>query len=450
MPGSPASKQIVTMLRLALILFGLFTVSDCAKNLTCSPKRQADIFLLLDASGSLGKRNFVRTLHFVEGIVDFFTIGPDSVRVGLATFAKYVGNRIWLDQYMNKTSLLEAVHAIRYSKGNTKTNMALKLARFEAFSEQHGGRDTVPNFLVVLTDGQSSHPKKTEREANLLAKENITVLAIGVGGRLNRKELKVIASSPSLVFSVKNFKALTSIKSHMVTNICEGSRDGEWSEWGGWSECSKTCGGGVQYRERNCLNPAPANGGKECEGLSRETLSCNQESCFLNASGSVGLDNFKHVLDFVKALVSSFPISPDRVRVGMETFAGRIANRITMDQHMDTSELVEAVNGIRYTRGPTNTHLALKQARLYDFAGGRDMVPNFLVVLTDGRSSNPLQTEAEASLLAKENITVLTIGVGGFKKKELELIASSPNLVLDVKSVEVLHRLQNDLVEIIC
>ena len=83
----------------------------------CSPERQANIFLLLDASGSLGKRNFDRTLHFAEGIVDSFTIGPDSVRVGLATFSKYVDNRIWLDQYMNKTSLLEAVHAIRYTKG---------------------------------------------------------------------------------------------------------------------------------------------------------------------------------------------------------------------------------------------------------------------------------------------------------------------------------------------
>ena len=51
-----------------------------------------------------------------------------------------------------------------------------------------------------------------------------------------------------------------------------GSRDGEWSEWGGWSECSKTCGGGVQYRERNCSNPAPANGGKECEGIAQNFI----------------------------------------------------------------------------------------------------------------------------------------------------------------------------------
>ena len=48
--------------------------------------------------------------------------------------------------------------------------------------------------------------------------------------------------------------------------------DGGLSEWG---KCSKPCGGGTQTRE--CNNPAPANGGKPCEGPLSQP--CNTQPC---------------------------------------------------------------------------------------------------------------------------------------------------------------------------
>ena len=41
---------------------------------------------------------------------------------------------------------------------------------------------------------------------------------------------------------------------------------GEWSEFGNWSDCSAECGGGSQFRLRDCDNPTPADGGADCEG----------------------------------------------------------------------------------------------------------------------------------------------------------------------------------------
>ncbi|XP_035668229.1 coadhesin-like isoform X2 [Branchiostoma floridae] len=51
--------------------------------------------------------------------------------------------------------------------------------------------------------------------------------------------------------------------------------DGGWSDWGPWSTCSVTCGVGEQTRDRTCTNPAPANGGADCDGLTQETQACN-------------------------------------------------------------------------------------------------------------------------------------------------------------------------------
>ncbi|XP_062982800.1 A disintegrin and metalloproteinase with thrombospondin motifs 1 [Elgaria multicarinata webbii] len=54
---------------------------------------------------------------------------------------------------------------------------------------------------------------------------------------------------------------------------------GGWGAWGPWGECSRTCGGGVQYSLRECDSPVPENGGKYCEGKRVQYRSCNIEDC---------------------------------------------------------------------------------------------------------------------------------------------------------------------------
>ena len=55
--------------------------------------------------------------------------------------------------------------------------------------------------------------------------------------------------------------------------------DGGWSDFGDWSKCSVDCGDGVQTRSRSCNNPAPANGGAECQGQDTESRPCNMGDC---------------------------------------------------------------------------------------------------------------------------------------------------------------------------
>ena len=55
--------------------------------------------------------------------------------------------------------------------------------------------------------------------------------------------------------------------------------DGGWSHFGNWSECSATCGGGNQTRNRSCSNPAPAFGGADCAGDAEDYQECNTEEC---------------------------------------------------------------------------------------------------------------------------------------------------------------------------
>jgi hypothetical protein len=55
--------------------------------------------------------------------------------------------------------------------------------------------------------------------------------------------------------------------------------DGGWTEWTEFSECSTTCDNGTQTRSRNCTNPAPQYGGRDCEGPHREIKMCFLRHC---------------------------------------------------------------------------------------------------------------------------------------------------------------------------
>lgn len=60
---------------------------------------------------------------------------------------------------------------------------------------------------------------------------------------------------------------------------CVEPRDGGWSAWSNWSECSATCGGGTQVATRTCDNPKPECSGKQCVGSNTKTQTCNIQPC---------------------------------------------------------------------------------------------------------------------------------------------------------------------------
>ncbi|XP_019730092.1 A disintegrin and metalloproteinase with thrombospondin motifs 14 isoform X3 [Hippocampus comes] len=55
--------------------------------------------------------------------------------------------------------------------------------------------------------------------------------------------------------------------------------DGSWSSWSKFGSCSRTCGGGVRSRTRQCNDPPPAYGGRECPGSDLDYQMCNMEEC---------------------------------------------------------------------------------------------------------------------------------------------------------------------------
>ncbi|KAL4217214.1 Hemicentin-1 [Mactra antiquata] len=69
-------------------------------------------------------------------------------------------------------------------------------------------------------------------------------------------------------------------------NNCVIPVDGKWGNWAAWSTCQVSCGSGFQYRSRTCNNPAPKDGGKNCVGDSSATQICKIRECPIDGGWS--------------------------------------------------------------------------------------------------------------------------------------------------------------------
>ncbi|KAK0403268.1 hypothetical protein QR680_016824 [Steinernema hermaphroditum] len=75
--------------------------------------------------------------------------------------------------------------------------------------------------------------------------------------------------------AIQGFCAGPTVDQRSCTPTACLSQSGGWSEWSGWSKCSKDCGvSGHQIRNRMCSNPLPSNRGSYCIGYSFDQKPC--------------------------------------------------------------------------------------------------------------------------------------------------------------------------------
>ena len=94
-------------------------------------------------------------------------------------------------------------------------------------------------------------------------------------------------------------------------------------------------------------------------------LVCNRRldlAFLIDGSGSIeaaGRGNFRRCIEFVKTMVSSFSVSPQRTRVGVALFSSR--TWLILDFHRSRSKatVLSRISSIRYPRGGTRIGRAL-------------------------------------------------------------------------------------------
>ncbi|XP_063735127.1 collagen alpha-6(VI) chain-like [Eleginops maclovinus] len=408
----------------------------------CENATLADIVFLVDGSSSIERTNFVKIKGFLSSVIKALEIGRNKVRIGLAQYSEETYQEFLLKDHMDKTSLLEAVKRIPKRKGGTETGKAIDFLRTQYFTEEAGSRagQRVPQIAVVITDGDSTDD--VTAPAQRLRQHGVIVFGIGVGPA-NLQELQSIANRPPERFlsSISNYAALQTLKDSLLKTVCISVEDQKQA-----------------LAERFADIFFPLDSGVTAAEFQRCTI---KEGCvqkdeadiffLIDHSGSIYPNDFKDMKKFMIEFLNTFRIGPQHVRIGVVKYTDSPDLEFDLTTHSDVKSLEDAVEAIRQTGGGTETGKALtSMVPLFDraLATRGHEVPEYLVVITDGKSADEVKIPAEQ--VRAQGVTVYAIGVKSADSVQLQEIAGDPKRTFFVNNFDALTLIKDDIITDIC
>ena len=162
----------------------------------------------------------------------------------------------------------------------------------------------------------------------------------------------------------------------------------------------------------------------------------------LDKSGSVGREDYVKMKAFIANFTGNVLIRKDAALMGLVSFDSDADTEFTLDDFQSPSQVIVAVNAIKYTGGGTNIARALEFADMNysSFSAtnshGRHNSTKVLVLMTDGKSDD---ASTEAQTLRDKGVLIICIGIGGgVKDAQLFGIAGNETLVTHVDSFDAL------------
>uniref|UniRef100_A0A8C7CPZ8 VWFA domain-containing protein n=1 Tax=Oncorhynchus kisutch TaxID=8019 RepID=A0A8C7CPZ8_ONCKI len=377
----------------------------------------ADIIFLVDGSTSISSDNFDIMKNFMKSVVNETSVGEKQTRYGLIVFSDNPESKFTLNEYKSKRDVNSAITKLREPSGDTYTGKALKYS-LGYFGAQYGGRKAlnVPQWLMVITDGEATDPYSLAGPAKELRDNGIIVYSIGVVGA-NKQELELMAGDTNKVFFVDDFHKLDTLHKNISFEFCQTSKPGKTES----NFCEKTQGDLV---------------------------------LLIDSSGSISTTDFTIMKKFATDLVSSFNIAEQSFRVGVAQFSSDPKKEFFLNEYYTEAEVNNQINNMMQIRYTTNIGKALDYVRTEYFQPARGSrinakVSQNLVVITDGRSDDDVVDAAEK--LKAMNIEVFAIGIGkDHKPVELGQITLNPERVFSVQDFASLDKIKKKVVDTIC
>ena len=180
-------------------------------------------------------------------------------------------------------------------------------------------------------------------------------------------------------------------------------------------------------------------------------------SFLMDASESIGLQNYNVMLDFVKSLAKAVNISPSGSHASVVIFSDTSRVEIKLDDYYNIREFNKALQEVPYLGQRTRIDKALRVASVGVFsnnAGMRPGVRRVAVLLTDGHQTRtfdsiPLRYAVEP--LRRKGVKIYSVGISDdVRYGELRSLTSSDQDVFLVRTFGRLPEIAEDLSDKIC
>ncbi|XP_078353505.1 matrilin-1-like isoform X1 [Oculina patagonica] len=468
------SLWILTVISLGLSLDTWQVKGDCDQIM--------DIAILGDRSRSMTANHREKMKDLVVKTIEKFNVSSAGNHFAIVTFgpSATINNNFKNPKYHIKENLVRLVEeklSVVPKQWGTRADIAEHLAATKLFTPEEGDRAHAKNAMLIITDGKPVLANKDDKpfipfheSTKALQHQNVSIVVIGIGPEANKEihNMTKMAGDKGKVLLYKGYNDLSRHLDDVLEAVC--AVDGGYTNWTA-SECSVTCGGGIQTLTRTCTNPPPSNGGRNCSelGPAEKTVSCNEQKCpdtdppvpctkgldigiLLDKSKSIGPDNLELVINFLGELINKFNVSLHGDHFGLITFNSKanLVFNFANSSYYDKDALLKKIarEPIKMTF-KTRINLALAMARdeLFTEEGGdRPDSPNVMIVFTDGKHRDTNKNFDIKAFLGdigkyfkEKHIYIIAVGIGtDVDQDTMALIAGDGNPVVHINYIAML------------
>ncbi|XP_045147420.1 von Willebrand factor A domain-containing protein 2 [Echinops telfairi] len=375
----------------------------------CAPKLslecRIDILFLLDGSAGTTLAGFLRAKAFVRRFVQAALDEDSQARVGMAHYSGELQVAVPVGEYQDVQALVRILDAIPFSGGPTRTGSALRQVAERGFgSAARTGLDRPRRAVVLLT----SVPAQDDVAGLAHLAQARELLLLGVGSAAVRAELEVITGSTQHVLTYAGPQDLFDQMPSLQQKLCSQQRPG-------------------------------------CQTQSLDLV------FMLDASASVGPENFAQMQSFVRSCVLHFDVNPDVTQVGLVVYGSQVQTAFGLDIHPTQVAVLRAMSQAPYLGGTGSAGVALLY--IHDTVmtiqrGARPGVPKAVVVVTGGRGAEDAAVPAQK--LRNNGISVLVVGVGPVLREALRRLAGPRDALIHVAAYGDLRHHQDALIGWLC
>ncbi|KAG8432574.1 hypothetical protein GDO86_017000 [Hymenochirus boettgeri] len=361
-----------------------------------------------------GPPNLTQVIRdFIVKIVNRLEIGPQSIRIALAQYARDVKPEFYLNTYTTKKDVVLQVKKLKLTGAPLNTGAALKYVQKNFFTAAAGSRvdEAIPQLLVVITDGPSSDDIS---QASLELKR-AGILTFTVGSKKSvESQMQEIAFDSSLAYRVDEF----------TLNSLQGLLG-------------------------QLLTPLKTLTGTVVEPPTEVDESAKKDIVFLIDSSDDFRGSFKLVQSFLQRIVESLDVGQDKIRIAVVQYSDNTKPAFLLNAHPDRQGVISSIQGLYPIGGATlNTGAALDYATRNVFTGSAgsrivEGVPQLLILLTAGRSRDDVRRPA--ATLKSNGVVPFCVGTQGADRTELRIISLTPDFVIFAPEVTELETVQEAL-----
>ncbi|VDI83459.1 Hypothetical predicted protein [Mytilus galloprovincialis] len=124
----------------------------------------------------------------------------------------------------------------------------------------------------------------------------------------------------------------------------------------------------------------------------------------IDRSNSLSTDDFARAKNFVRNVVDSFDITPNKTRVAVVSYASHAKSEFYLNRYTNVVDLKNAISAIPFIGGSTATSEAIDLATTNIFTpshGSRNNAVKVMVVITDGDANDEIDTRYISKLCQK-------------------------------------------------